>query len=95
MTTSKKEFNASLKKAKDWDGRSRPSDDVYRESWNRIFGKKEIDELAESYEQSKLNKKERIKDRGKGVTICKAKDCNNSLYGWTSSKNKEYCVDCV
>ena len=34
-------------------------------------------------------------DHGKGVTICKAKDCNNSLYGWTSSKNKEYCVDCV
>jgi hypothetical protein len=34
-------------------------------------------------------------DRGKGVTICKAKDCNNTLYGWTSSKNKEYCVDCV
>ena len=61
MTTSKKEFNASLKKAKDWDGRSRPSDDVYRESWNRIFGKKEIDELAESHKQSKLNKKEREK----------------------------------
>jgi hypothetical protein len=34
-------------------------------------------------------------DRGKGVTICKAKDCNNTLYGWTSSKNKEYCVDCL
>ena len=61
MTTSKKEFNASLKKAKDWDGRSRPSDDVYRESWNRIFGKKENDELAESHKQSKLNKKEREK----------------------------------
>ena len=61
MTTSKKEFNASLKKAKDWDGRSRPSDDAYRESWNRIFGKKEIDELAESHKQSKLNKKEREK----------------------------------
>jgi hypothetical protein len=34
-------------------------------------------------------------DRGKGVTICKAKDCNNTLYGWTSSRNKEYCVDCL
>ena len=34
-------------------------------------------------------------NRGKGVTICKAKDCNNTLYGWTSSKNKEYCLDCV
>ena len=59
MTTSKKEFNASLKKAKDWDGKSRVSNDTYRESWDRIFGKKEIDELAESYKQSKLNKKER------------------------------------
>ena len=83
MTTSKKEFNASLKKAKDWDGKSRVSNDTYRESWNRIFG-------------GKTEKKEKkTEDRGKGVTICKAKDCNNSLYGWTSSKNKEYCVDCV
>ena len=40
MTTSKKEFNASLKKAKDWDGISRPSNDAYTESWNRIFGGK-------------------------------------------------------
>ena len=40
MTTSKKEFNASLKKAKDWDGKSRVSNDTYRESWNRIFGGK-------------------------------------------------------
>ena len=63
MTTSKKEFNASLKKAKDWDGKSRPGNDAYTESWNRIFGKKENDELAESHKQSKLNKKERIKDR--------------------------------
>ena len=31
----------------------------YKEGWNRIFGKKEQDELKESYEQSKLNKKER------------------------------------
>jgi len=83
MTTSKKEFNAGLKKAKDWDGISRPSNDAYTESWNRIFGGK-----TEKKEMS-------TKDHGKGVTICKAKDCNNSLYGWTSSKNKEYCVDCV
>ena len=34
-------------------------------------------------------------DHGKGVTICKAKDCNNTLYGWTSPTNKEYCLDCV
>ena len=59
MTASRKEFNNGLKKAKNWDGKSRVSNDAYRESWDRIFGKKESDELAESYEQSKLNKKER------------------------------------
>ena len=42
-----------------YDGRSRPSNKAYEESWNRIFGKKQIDELAESYKQSKRNKKER------------------------------------
>jgi hypothetical protein len=61
MTASRKEFNNGLKKAKNWDGKSRVSNDTYRDNWNRIFGKKESDELAESYEQSKLNKKEREK----------------------------------
>ena len=61
MTASRKEFNNGLKKAKNWDGKSRVSNDTYRESWDRIFGKKESDELAESHEQSKLNKKEREK----------------------------------
>ena len=42
-----------------YDGKSRPSNKAYDESWNRIFGKKEEEELKESYEQSKLNKKER------------------------------------
>ena len=42
-----------------WDGKSRPSDNKYRKRWNEIFGKKEEEELKESYEQSKLNKKER------------------------------------
>ena len=59
MTASRKEFNNGLKKAKNWDGKSRVSNDTYRDNWNSIFGKKESDELAESYEQSKLNKKER------------------------------------
>ena len=31
----------------------------YKEGWNRIFGKKEQDELKASYEQSLRNKKER------------------------------------
>jgi len=43
-----------------FDGVSRPSNDLYRENFDKIFGKKEQDELKESYEQSKRNKKERI-----------------------------------
>jgi len=42
-----------------WDGKSRPSDDKYRKRWDEIFGKKEEEELKQSFEQSKLNKKER------------------------------------
>ena len=50
-----------------WDGKSRVSNDLYRKNYNKIFRKKsqpdpfqkEQDELKESYEQSKLNKKER------------------------------------
>ena len=58
-----------MNKKPKWDGRSRPSDDVYRKRWNEIFGKKEVEdpfkkeqeELKESYEQSKKSKKEREK----------------------------------
>ena len=56
-----------------WDGKSRPADDKYRKRWDEIFNKKEKTlheelmegfekeqkELNESYQQSKLNKKER------------------------------------
>ena len=41
-----------------WDGKSRPSDDLYRKRFDEIFGKKEEEELKESYKQSKINKKE-------------------------------------
>ena len=44
---------------KKWDGKSRVSNDLYRKNFDEIFGKKEQDELKESYEQSKRNKKER------------------------------------
>ncbi len=50
-----------------WDGRSRPSDNVYRERWDEIFGKKEEDELKDSYKQSLKNKKERD-DKEKSVS---------------------------
>ena len=42
-----------------YDGKSRPTNKAYDESWNRIFGKKEEEELKKSFEQSKLNRKER------------------------------------
>ena len=49
----------TIVKANNWDGKSRPSNKAYDESWNRIFGKKEIDELDESLKQSKRNRQER------------------------------------
>ena len=45
-------------KKEKWDGKSRVSNDLYRKNFDDIF-KKEQDELKESYEQSKRNKKER------------------------------------
>ena len=49
-------------KGKGWDGKSRPVTDEYRDSWDRIFGKKEEEELKKSHEQSKRNRNERIND---------------------------------
>jgi|TARA_R100001594_G_scaffold12779_2_gene28080 hypothetical protein len=44
-----------------YDGKSRPTTDLYKENFDRIFGKKEQDELDESYKQSLKNREERIK----------------------------------
>ena len=41
-----------------YDGRSRPTNKVYEKRWKEIFGKKEEDELKESYAQSLKNKEE-------------------------------------
>ena len=48
-----------MKKKFTYDGKSRPETDLYKKEFDRIFGKKEEEELKESYEQSKRNKKER------------------------------------
>ncbi len=54
-----------------WDGKSRPSNDLYKKNYDEIFKKKVLEgedpfetnkkELKESYEQSLRNKKEREK----------------------------------
>ena len=64
MATELKEAIMSKKivKADNWDGKSRPSNKAYDESWHRIFGKKEQEELDESLKQSRANKKERVKN---------------------------------
>jgi hypothetical protein len=50
---------ADKSKGLKWDGKSRVSNDLYRKNFDEIFGKKEQDELKESYEQSLRSKKER------------------------------------
>jgi len=42
-----------------WDGKSRVSTDLYRKRHEEIFGKRQEEELKESYKQSLRNKKER------------------------------------
>ena len=47
----------AIKKEK-WDGRSRPTNDLYKKEFDRIFGKKEKtlhEELMEGYEKEKKN----------------------------------------
>ena len=57
-----------MRKKFTYDVKSRPSDDKYRKRWDEIFKKdhdkfnklqQEQRDLEESYQQSKLNKKER------------------------------------
>jgi len=67
MAIELKEVTMSKKivRADNWDGKSRPSDDKYREGYDRIFGKKEQEELDESLKQSIKNKKERKRNNDK------------------------------
>ncbi len=51
-----------MKKKFKYDGKSRPVTDLYKKEFDRIFGKKEEEELKESFEQSKRNRAERVND---------------------------------
>ena len=48
-----------------WDGKTRPSNEKYRKNFEKIFGQKEQEELAESMKQSIRNKEERLKKEEK------------------------------
>jgi len=48
-----------MNKKEKYDGRSRPTNQVYEKRRNEIFGEKEDKKLAECYKQSKKNKEER------------------------------------
>ena len=50
-----------------------------------LKGNETFDELLEIEKKNML----------KGVTICKAKNCNASLYKNQSQINSEYCWECV
>ena len=64
-------------KADNWDGKSRPSNKAYDESWDRIFGQKEIEELDESLKQSIANKKEHTKKKDSYFNVKTAKEWLN------------------
>ena len=51
-----------MKKKFKYDGKSRPTNDTYTKRWFEIFGKKEEEDLKESYERSKRNRAERKND---------------------------------
>ena len=74
-------------KADHWDGKSRPGNTAYDEGYNRIFGKKEIDELKESLDESIRAKKER--DPLKNFS----KDLKESINKRTYKKEKDHGTD--
>ena len=61
MEIEKMATDTKKEKGRQWDGVSRPSNDTYAKNWHEIFGKKKQDELDESFEQSKKNRRERQK----------------------------------
>jgi hypothetical protein len=54
-----------------------------------LKGSETFDELLE------IEKEQEKKKLIKGTIICKAKKCNNYLYGNQSTMNIEYCSECM
>ena len=54
-------MHTKKEKGRQWDGRSRPSDDKYRENFNRIFGVKSEDDVKHDHvEEDHANKEKDI-----------------------------------
>ena len=53
----------------------------------------------ETREKQKLqepeDKAQASSDMGKGTLYCRTPACKNHLYGWTSSLDARYCIDCL
>ena len=45
----------SKEKGRQWDGKSRPSNDVYKQRWEEIFGKENTNQELEKDEQDYLD----------------------------------------
>ena len=73
---------------KNWDGRSRPSNDRYQKNYDEIFGKKENDELAECYKEAKRQTKERTKPLESF-----SEDLQESIHRRTYKIRKDHATD--
>jgi len=54
---------ATEKKDRPWDGRSRPSDDLYRKNFDRIFGNKSKDDERDHVNDDHANTKDTNEDK--------------------------------
>ena len=54
---------ATKEKSRQWDGRSRPSDDTYRREFNRIFSKKDIKEIEKIVDEEEEKKNEEMNSK--------------------------------
>ena len=78
-----------------YDGRSRPTNDLYAKNFDEIFGKKKTSKTNSDKNTTFSDKNTTSRSHSKGVSMCLSRDCNNSLYKWTSPKDPRYCQDCL
>ena len=55
----------------------------------------EIETREKQKLQAPEDKAQAPSDMGKGTIYCRTPSCKNHLYGWTSSLDARYCIDCL